>query len=275
MRTLLAGLLAFSLGGLALAANEPPPEGKKAGASASRADRLKALQAEWNEAVAAARKALQEAKTNEERTAARRTSSQRLNELQPVVAEKALALAKEDPKDGTGFDAALLAYQMAPLGSPDQQAAFGLIAEHHATNPKLEQVLPMIVQRPTPEERKFLQVVLEKNPEPRVKGLIAFSLAKALAQAAEGPNVKIADLAAKHKEAVAAFEKVAEEYGDVVLRMPRGKVADLAKQEIEAIHKSPVGKPAKEIEGEDLDGKVFKLSDYRGKVVLLDFWGHW
>jgi hypothetical protein len=36
-----------------------------------------------------------------------------------------------------------------------------------------------------------------------------------------------------------------------------------------------VGQPAPEIEAEDLDGKRFKLSDYRGKVVLLDFWGNW
>lgn len=36
-----------------------------------------------------------------------------------------------------------------------------------------------------------------------------------------------------------------------------------------------VGKLAPEIEGEDVDGVPFKLSDYRGKVVLLDFWGHW
>jgi hypothetical protein len=36
-----------------------------------------------------------------------------------------------------------------------------------------------------------------------------------------------------------------------------------------------VGQLAKEIEGEDIDGKRFKLSDYRGKVVLLDFWGNW
>lgn len=35
------------------------------------------------------------------------------------------------------------------------------------------------------------------------------------------------------------------------------------------------GNVAKEIEGEDIDGKKFKLSDYRGKVVLLDFWGNW
>jgi hypothetical protein len=36
-----------------------------------------------------------------------------------------------------------------------------------------------------------------------------------------------------------------------------------------------LGKPAPEIAGDDLDAKVFKLSDYKGKVVLLDFWGFW
>jgi predicted Zn finger-like uncharacterized protein len=36
-----------------------------------------------------------------------------------------------------------------------------------------------------------------------------------------------------------------------------------------------IGQLAQEIEGEDIDGVPFKLSDYRGKVVVLDFWGHW
>ena len=36
-----------------------------------------------------------------------------------------------------------------------------------------------------------------------------------------------------------------------------------------------VGMEAPEIAGEDIDGVSFKLSDYRGKVVLLDFWGNW
>jgi hypothetical protein len=35
------------------------------------------------------------------------------------------------------------------------------------------------------------------------------------------------------------------------------------------------GQPAPEIEGTDLDGQPLKLSDYRGKVVLLSFWGKW
>ena len=36
-----------------------------------------------------------------------------------------------------------------------------------------------------------------------------------------------------------------------------------------------VGQLAPEIEGVDLEGNEFKLSDYRGKVVMLDFYGDW
>ena len=36
-----------------------------------------------------------------------------------------------------------------------------------------------------------------------------------------------------------------------------------------------IGKKAPDIEGEDTNGDKFKLSDYRGKVILLDFWAHW
>ena len=36
-----------------------------------------------------------------------------------------------------------------------------------------------------------------------------------------------------------------------------------------------VGRIAPDFETEDVDGTPFKLSDYRGKVVVLDFWGFW
>jgi thiol-disulfide isomerase/thioredoxin len=43
-----------------------------------------------------------------------------------------------------------------------------------------------------------------------------------------------------------------------------------------ALAKGPrVGYPAPEIEGEDFDGKRLKLSDYRGKVVVVTFWASW
>jgi peroxiredoxin len=36
-----------------------------------------------------------------------------------------------------------------------------------------------------------------------------------------------------------------------------------------------VGKPAPAIEGKDVDGKPVRLADYKGKVVLVDFWASW
>src|SRR5262245_11113354 len=36
-----------------------------------------------------------------------------------------------------------------------------------------------------------------------------------------------------------------------------------------------VGNLCPEIAGEDADGKPVKLSDHKGKVVLVDFWGTW
>jgi len=36
-----------------------------------------------------------------------------------------------------------------------------------------------------------------------------------------------------------------------------------------------IGKVAPDVEGQDQDGKKFKLSDYKGKVVLLDFWSQY
>ena len=56
------------------------------------------------------------------------------------------------------------------------------------------------------------------------------------------------------------------------------KVGSLVRDEIKGIKEAApqkVDAPAPEIEGEDVDGKKFKLSDYRGKVVMIDFWGDW
>jgi hypothetical protein len=39
--------------------------------------------------------------------------------------------------------------------------------------------------------------------------------------------------------------------------------------------KLQIGLVAPNIAGEDIDGVKFQLEDYRGKVVVLDFWGFW
>jgi thiol-disulfide isomerase/thioredoxin len=48
-----------------------------------------------------------------------------------------------------------------------------------------------------------------------------------------------------------------------------------AEARLDEILNLAVGKPAPEIEGVDVNGKSLKLSDYKGKVVVLVFWGSW
>jgi peroxiredoxin len=76
------------------------------------------------------------------------------------------------------------------------------------------------------------------------------------------------------KESSELFERMVQCYSDLdtLRKVPLGKIAEgrLSRQ-----RSISVGKPAPEIEGADVDGKTFRLSDYRGKVVLLTFSGNW
>ena len=52
-------------------------------------------------------------------------------------------------------------------------------------------------------------------------------------------------------------------------------LADVARDRLDEMDNLVAGKPAPAIDGTGMDGKPLKLSDYRGKVVLLVFWGTW
>jgi hypothetical protein len=49
-------------------------------------------------------------------------------------------------------------------------------------------------------------------------------------------------------------------------------IGEFARTRLNRLRVLAPGKPAAEIDGEDTDVKRFKLSEYRGKVVLLVFW---
>jgi hypothetical protein len=85
--------------------------------------------------------------------------------------------------------------------------------------------------------------------------------------------VRAAGLAALRSDAEKDFERVAAEYGD--LESWRGSLKVSAERNLFELRRLAVGLIAPDIAGEDIEGVAFKLGDYRGKVVVLDFWGHW
>jgi peroxiredoxin len=78
-----------------------------------------------------------------------------------------------------------------------------------------------------------------------------------------------------HKEVSA---KLNTQYADLDLTKEYAMVIGQIEQQVKAeaaAAKIKVGEPAPEISLPGPDGKVRKLSDYKGKVVLIDFWASW
>ena len=71
------------------------------------------------------------------------------------------------------------------------------------------------------------------------------------------------------------FERTIAEFGDLKSPQRGQPLAELAKSGLYAVCNLSVGRIAPEIDGKDVDGVSFKLSDYRGKVVVLTFCGNW
>jgi hypothetical protein len=181
------------------------------------------------------------------------------------------------------------------------EAALDLLRKDYITSDKLQRMCfyAYIYDSASIKPELFLRAVLKKNPHREVQARACYFLGVILrSHAAEGKKwreirgsaeakvweaelkadvmdrIKASDPDKSLKGAERLFEQVISEYGDVKTTNER-TMADLAKSTLFEMQHLVVGKTAPEIEGEDIDGKRFKLSDYRGKVVVLDFWGNW
>lgn len=122
----------------------------------------------------------------------------------------------------------------------------------------------------------FLRTLMEKDARREIRGIACLTLAQNLKLQAEAREKKDArELTKLCRESEELFVQAAEKYGDVKSHTHYGTVGEKAKRELYELRHLAVGMKAPEIEGEDQDGKKFKLGDYKGKVVLLDFWSQY
>ena len=56
---------------------------------------------------------------------------------------------------------------------------------------------------------------------------------------------------------------------------PVEQIGPMATDMLFSLQHLQIGKSAPKLEGQDLDGLTFSLAEYRGKIVMLDFWGDW
>jgi len=230
----------------------------------------KALVKEYQDGITAYQQAVGKAKTNEERQKAFREKYPQPAKFAP----KFLALAEKHPKDPVAVDAlvwvATNSFGLPGKDSP-QAKAFAILQRDHVTSPKLAPLCQRLIYSMDQGTETFLRALLEKNPNKEVKGNACLALAQFLKNRASRGQRNKPDQDKLNKEVEGLFERAAKDYADVKLAF-WGTVGSKAKSELYEIRHLAIGKVAPDIEGQDQDGKKFKLSDYKGKVVLLDFW---
>jgi hypothetical protein len=121
----------------------------------------------------------------------------------------------------------------------------------------------------------ILRIVLEKNTKREVQGVACLALGQLIKKRAEGiPESQVEEAKKVQKEAEQFLTRAQKDYGDVKAGY-LGSVARHADGELFELLHLGKGMAVPDIEGEDLDAQKFNLSNYRGKVLLLDFWGNW
>jgi hypothetical protein len=254
----LAGLLALGVSTWSAAGQDPPgtPE-----------EQLAAIQADYQKAQSDFFELYQKAKTDEERTKLVQD-----HYPQPEgYAVRFMDLAKAHPKTETAFQALTWIVTQGQGGTSVADEAIDALIADHADNPQLGQICYSMMYAINDSGERFLEGAME-SPHREVQGIATYCLAMLKKNRSEyGASPDDAPKLAEESEKL--LEKVVAEFGDV--QGYQGSLADMAERDLFEVRHLAIGKTAPEIVGQDIDGVEFKLSDYRGRVVVLDFWGSW
>ena len=248
----------------ALVAQQAPPDQKPA-APATAAERIASLQAEQKQLLddfrAAARAAA--AKPKEAPADGKPVAAVPMRpDLSPLIAK-----AKAAAADYVGTDDAVpfLMFIIKSGGKKEETIdALDLLTAKHLDSEAVAELGMMIsfLPRIVPEDKaKLFTERLAKSSNRDVRGWVALAQHQGTIEKADRDGEA-------YKTAKLELQKAAELVTDSRLKSEITGVIDVRE-------KFGVGNVAPDIEGSDLDGVAFKLSDYKGKVVFLDFWGDW
>lgn len=120
------------------------------------------------------------------------------------------------------------------------------------------------------KDEAFVQRVMEVTSDPSVRATVLYREVEATIDA--GYAAAIPDEAAAG--ALAAARRIRDEC-EGAKNWQGQPFAEVVAGDLFQLERLRIGMVAPDIEGTDLDGVPFKLSDYRGKVLVLDFWGNW
>lgn len=259
-----------------------------------------AMVKEYDTADAAFVDAMNKAGSDEDRVKAAENRPQPQN-----YAPRLLALAEKHPDDPAAVDALTWIASHCMFRSEGENALQTLASKYSRSQHIAAYVgMPSRYGEPFAPYEELLRTVLKNSPHRKVQASACLALAAYLKMAKEKTESRLVRISLVDKkfvhpetpwswrllnlnrlkergldnvaaESEALFERVIREYGDARLEdnLPHDAGA-FAKGQLFELRNLCIGRKSLEMEGKDISGKTMKLSDYRGKVVVLDFGSH-
>lgn len=146
----------------------------------------------------------------------------------------------------------------------DVSRAIEIIKKYHIKNKELDEFVPYLGFVHEGQFTELLRSYIANRKDPKLVTTAKFGLARLLKEAKQ------------NQEALSLFKQVSRDGKNYpeYKNAPR-TMAAASNAFIFELQNLVIGKKAPDIAGEDVFGKKFKLSDYAGKVILLDFFGFW
>lgn len=210
----------------------------------------------------------------------------------PAFVDEMIALAKSNPESPQAVDAALAA--VARGKGKDKHRAMHFLLDHFMADLNLTKMIDSFLKEiPGPQYDEYFQKIIRNSKD---DGTTAYALLNYSTYIDQIPAFRNAlnanpqlleklpqaqidyiqtmpddDQTGRREE---CLQRLFDEFADLRYRGQQ-TYGQLAQRELYELRHLSVGMVAPDIVGRDLDGVEFRLSDYRGKVVMLDFWGHW
>ena len=121
----------------------------------------------------------------------------------------------------------------------------------------------------------FFEELASEAEDPVLRGAGRYYVAAGRMQSANAPGMSGEDRAAERQSAVDLATGLSAGIEDEKLPGDTRTFADAEADLIRSIRHGTVGSKVPDLVGSRLDGAPERLSDYSGRVVLLDFWATW
>ena len=202
----------------------------------------------------------------------------RLTALQTKYRDTFFQLALVSPAEWPGLQAMAYAAQFCTDKTSEailQQIA-DLALKHNGEKRHMSALVKAIGSQPLDPARAFCRKVKEVTPHRMIRAEANYYLAANQLRFIQAPDslelTKITQAREEIGQVIKDLETESKDSESPIKGETGESIVKLLRDQLDVL---PIGVKAKEITGVDIQGKEFKLSEYEGKAILLDFFADW